>query len=828
MLSGAAGFSAVIPESIQAALTIDPKPGSSFLDAEHVVILMQENRSFDHSFGTLQGVRGFNDPRAIDLPNGNPVWFQENEEGETFDPFRLDIKNTKITWMGDLPHSRASQVDAHNNGKYDNWLPSKKSGKKKYANLPLTMGYYTREDLPFYYALADAFTVCDQNFCSAMTSTTPNRSMFWTANIQSEENGLPKANIRNTDYAHAKHKWPSFPELLSKHDIDWKFYQNEITCGGGFKGEERSWLANFGCNLLEFFAAYNVKFAPMYIQGLQNQVIALQAEIENVQTASPGETESDKTKAAIQNKQKALNKAMEELKHWNMANFEKLSDAQKQLFANAFVTNINDPEFRKLTTLQYDDQGKERELKVPAGDIFYQFRKDVKEGKLPTVSWMAGPQNFSDHPSAPWYGAWYLSEIMDILTKNPDVWRKTIFIVTYDENDGYYDHIPPFSISDNKTPGTGKCAPAMDTEKEFVRLKNELMQGIPEKQAREAPIGLGFRVPMIIASPWSRGGKVCSQIFEHTSTLQFLEVFCSNKFNKKIHFDNINPWRRSISGNLTSSFSIFKNAPDRSLAFLNRNKFIETIYNAKFRNEPTGFNKVGENDLKNGNLLEWLPEQEPGTRPACALPYQLFADGKLDVNKEQFSINMEASSEHFGAKAAGAPFRVYAIGNHKALADNKKFELNRNWNYSVAAGNKLSDQWQLADFERQQYQLRLYGPNGFFREFKGDRYDPDISVFCGYQNQNGLTGNIEILISNEMNRDITIEIKDRSYGNATVLHNIPAGKNEFRIVLNLKKSSGWYDYSIKLAGFDKFSQKFAGHVDTGLDSNTDPAMGRVK
>ncbi|MCH5596963.1 alkaline phosphatase family protein [Niabella ginsengisoli] len=294
LLSGAAGVTAFVPDSIKAAMAIDPKPGSTFLDAEHVVILMQENRSFDHSYGTLQGVRGFNDPRAISLPNKNPVWFQTDDKGDTYAPFRLDIKNSKITWMGDLPHSRASQVDAHNLGKYDQWLLAKKSGNKKYASMPLTLGHYTREDLPFYYAMADAFTICDQNFCSVMTSTTPNRSFFWTANIMYEENGLTKANIRNTDYAAAKLKWATFPELLSKNEIGWKFYQNEISTGGGFKGEERSWLANFGCNLLEFFAAYNVKFAPKYIQSLQNQVDTLPGEINNLQEASPGEMDEEK------------------------------------------------------------------------------------------------------------------------------------------------------------------------------------------------------------------------------------------------------------------------------------------------------------------------------------------------------------------------------------------------------------------------------------------------------------------------------------------------------------------------------------------------------
>ncbi|HRQ49998.1 MAG TPA: alkaline phosphatase family protein, partial [Agriterribacter sp.] len=175
LLSGAAGFSTLLPASVQRAFAIDPPAGSTYLDAEHVVILMQENRSFDHCFGSLQGVRGFNDPRVITLPDKKPVWLQTNEKGETYAPFRLDIKDTKVTWMGDLPHSRPSQVDAHNGGKYDQWLTAKRSGNKKYSGMPLTLGYYNRADLPFNYGMADAFTVCDQHFSSATTSTTPNR-----------------------------------------------------------------------------------------------------------------------------------------------------------------------------------------------------------------------------------------------------------------------------------------------------------------------------------------------------------------------------------------------------------------------------------------------------------------------------------------------------------------------------------------------------------------------------------------------------------------------------------------------------------------------------
>ena len=128
ILSGATGLMHILPPAIQKALAINPAPGSTYLDAEHIVLLMQENRSFDHTYGTLQGVRGFNDPRAITLPNKNTVWLQTNEKGETFAPFRFDIKGTKATWMSSLPHGWADQVDARNNGKYDQWLISKRSG----------------------------------------------------------------------------------------------------------------------------------------------------------------------------------------------------------------------------------------------------------------------------------------------------------------------------------------------------------------------------------------------------------------------------------------------------------------------------------------------------------------------------------------------------------------------------------------------------------------------------------------------------------------------------------------------------------------------------
>lgn len=833
LLSGAAGISTMLPASIQRALAIDPKLGSSFLDAEHIVILMQENRSFDHCFGTLQGVRGFNDPRAVTLPDQKPVWMQTNAIGDTYAPFRLNIKDSKVTWIGSLPHSRASQVDAYNKGKYDGWLTAKRSGNKKYSGMPLTLGHYNREDLPFNFAMADAFTVCDQNFCSGMTSTTPNRSFFWTGKISYDLDGLQKVNIRNDDFSYGKLPWRAFPELLSENDVPWRFYQNDLSCGGGYKGEERAWLANFGCNLLEFFAAYNVKFSSRYVKNLQKLIETLPDEINKLEEASPSsDTAAKKIKADLKNKLEALDNATSELKKWSQEEYGKLSGRQKTLFQSAFVVNSGDPDYRDITTLSYSEGNTKREVTVPKGDVLYQFRKDVNTGKLPAVSWLAGPQNFSDHPSAPWYGAWYVSEILDILTKNPEVWKKTIFITTYDENDGYFDHVTPFSIPDEKVPGTGLVSKGIDTEIEHVRLANELKQGIPEKAAREAPIGLGFRVPMLIASPWSRGGRVCSEVFDHTSTLQFLEVFFSKKLKKDIRIENISNWRRTICGDLTSVFTPFNGEKMDKINFLDRNNMVETIYNAKFKAEPSGFKKITNTDVAAFKAKPVgsgvMSQQEKGIRPSCALPYELYVDGQLQAGQKNFELKFKAGKDVFGEKATGAPFTVYAPVKFNDASTGA--EICRNWSFAVIAGDTLSYNWPVDSFEDGKYHLRVNGPNGYYREFIGNRNNPDLTVSVVYEHIRGnkkLSGNVVLEIVNKnASKDYAIAIKDLGYRKNNVEKKIAAG-NTLVVVLDLKQSHGWYDFSLTVAGTDHFEQRYAGRVETGEASFTDPVMGGI-
>lgn len=833
LLSGSAGLTGILPEAIQRALAINPPLGSTYLDAEHIVILMQENRSFDHCYGSLQGVRGFNDPRAITLPDKNLVWLQSNGDGETYIPFRLNIKDTKSTWMGSLPHSWRDQVDARNNGKYDQWLVAKKSGHESYAKMPLTLGYYNREDIPFYYALADAFTVCDQNFCSSLTGTTPNRLYLWTGTIREEQNKNSYANVRNenVDYDKAV-RWKTFPERLEENNISWKIYQNELSVGVGIAGEEEAWLANFTDNPIEWFAQYNVKFLPAYIAFLPKKIALISSEIKVLEDTLKGSTQtdeaSDRLKKKLLESQTLLATTLEEQKKYTKDNYKKLSAYEKSLHEKAFTTNRQDPFYHQLTALKYHDGATEQEVKIPKGDVLHQFRTDVKRGSLPTVSWLVAPENFSDHPGAPWYGAWYVSEVMDILTKNPEIWKKTIFILAYDENDGYFDHVPPFTVPNPSQPDTGLTSKGIPADVEFVTLEQD-MKKKAEKDSRESSIGLGYRVPLVIASPWNRGGMVCSQVFDHTSVLQFLEKFLSHKRGKKIEESNISAWRRTVCGDLTSAFKPYQGEKITLPSFLSKNDFIESVHKAKFKKDPSGYRPLEKHEIeminKDPSSFPLMPRQEKGTRTACALPYQLYVDGRLHEDKKMFSIKFQASDEIFGKKTAGSPFTVYAPGKYKAN-DEDLWEAVKTWSYAVMAGDTITDTWPLSAFENENYHLRVYGPNGFFREFTGNSEDAPLDISCEYERSSvkDLTGNIHVRIINTGSDSYTIEINDQAYEQPpqTV---IIAPKGQATLTVDLAKSYGWYDFIVGVTGVEHFKKRYAGKVENGLEGLTDPAMG---
>ena len=406
----ATAFAATLmPPNVRRALAQEPVRRASLKDIKHVVLLMQENRSFDHYFGTLAGVRGFDDPNALKLPDGRSVFYQpdpQNPDGYLL-PFHLDTHKTSAQKIPSTNHGWKTQHEAWNNGRMDNWVSAHR--KADGPNGPYTMGYYTRADIPFQFALAEAFTICDAYHCSLMGPTGPNRMYWMTGTIDPE--GKHGGPVKENDVIHGGYRWTTYAERLEKAGISWKVYQQED---------------NYNTNVLEYFT-----------------------------------------------------------------NFMK-ADRNSSLH-------------------------KRGAFRGPEG----QFEYDAINDKLPAVSWIMPTSYQSEHPDfLPADGAAFVASKIDAIAANPEVWAKTVFILNYDENDGIFDHVAP-------------PVPPQGTEHEFIY---------------DVPIGAGFRVPCIIVSPWTAGGWVCSQPFDHTSALQFLEKFTG------VREENISAWRRQTFGDLTSAF----------------------------------------------------------------------------------------------------------------------------------------------------------------------------------------------------------------------------------------------------------------------------------
>ncbi|WP_437207007.1 phosphocholine-specific phospholipase C [Planctomicrobium sp. SH664] len=823
-LAGAAGLQGSLLAAVQRAAAIEPEQGSSFLDAEHVVILMQENRSFDHAFGSLRGVRGFNDPRAIRLADGNPVFVQTSKEGDRHVPFELDMKQTKVTWMGSLPHGWTDQVDAANKGLHDRWLDVKKSSRKDYASIPLTLGYHTRKDIPFYYALADAFTICDQNFCSTLTGTIPNRLYLWTGTSRTAQTDDAQIIVRNEDCEYRKWvQWTTFPERLQDAGISWKIYQNELDLPTGLSSEEEGWLSNYGDNPIEHFLQFKSRFYPRHRQYLEKSNRALPGEIallEEQLAGKSGEEAAALTKQLNKLKQRLADQ-LQDIKEFSQIAYDKLSEREKSLHARAFTTNSGDSHYRRLEELSYRDGAETRRLNVPRGDVLYQFRKDVEQGALPGVSWIVPSARFSDHPSNAWFGQWYLSEVLNILTSNPDVWKKTIFILTYDENDGYFDHIPPFQAPHPNRPETGRSSPGLSTAFEYLERDADFKYK-PKSSLRDNSIGLGFRVPMIIASPWSRGGAVCSQVFDHTSVLRLLEKIASHRSGREVRETNITPWRRAICGDLTAAFRPSAEGSPGLNDFLVRDTYIEEIYNSRFKGLPAGYDPLTDAEVEQIRQVPQdsrLPRQEPDTRVACPLPYELAVNGALSESRSQFVIRFEARQERFGERAAGSPFIVYAVTSRGLKVRY----------YGVEPGSAVEDSWDLSDFQDGRYHLRVHGPNGYYREFRGNAGDPLGQVQFHEAVQRSSTpvaglAQLQIKLDSPSNETpLILDVTDLSYGHPA--QQWKSGEEKTGMIsFDTRSSGGWYDIQVTSPQLPGFVKRYAGKLETGEWTTSDPLM----
>jgi phospholipase C len=645
-LAGATAAAAAFP-SISRALAIPAKRRTGTIrDVKHVVILMQENRGFDHYFGTMRGVRGFGDRFPIPLESGKPVWFSSDGTRE-IPPYHRDSTTSNALVGFGTPHSYSDSQAAWGQGKMNLWAKY----KTQYA-----MGYYKRDDIPFQFALAEAFTLCDAYHCSITTGTDPNRIVFWSGSnfnpvlraqgincttTDSEPNNLrcwpnpsrwvdglpqPQPTYR---YTGSDFNWDTIPDLLQRAGVSWHIYQDM----------NNNWTgAMHGCLAFASFR-HAQPGEPNYVHGL---------------TGGP--------------------------------------------------------------------------------DYLDRLRADVKNGTLPQVSWILPTQANSEHPGggSPTRAGNFTDQILDALTSNPEVWSQTVFFLTFDENDGFFDHLPPPAVPSYDIDGNlmGKATMPLAGEY-FSNTVGNVLNSQDTISGNIRPWGLSARVPMYVVSPWSKGGWVNSQVFDHTSVGRFLE----KRFGIKV--EAISPWHRAISGDLTTAFDF--DSPDRRFPELPDQSHWQAS-DAHQRTLPAPTAPANPQPLF----------QETGVRFSRALPYILHANAQVDARKGE--VRLLFANTGF----AGAVFHVY-----------DKLHLDRiPRRYTVEAGRMLDDEWEVGDDGL--YDLWVLGPNGFHRHFKGDldkvrRHDaPNPEIFAGY---NVHDGGLHLQLRNDGDGHVRFTVKsNKIYG----------------------------------------------------------------
>ncbi|MEU1517595.1 phosphocholine-specific phospholipase C [Streptomyces sp. NPDC005811] len=667
-LAGATTAFTALSGSIEraAALPANHRTGS-IEDVEHIVVLMQENRSFDHYFGTLRGVRGFGDPRPVTLANGASVWHQSDGTKDVL-PFHPDADDLGMAFLQDLPHGWNDGHAAFHGGKYDGWIAAKSA---------TTMAYLNRQDIPFHYALADAFTLCDAYHCSFIGSTDPNRYYLWTGYTGNDgKGGGPVLGNDEVGY-----NWTTYPERLEKAGVSWKIYQDVgdgLDKAGGWGWIQDAYRGNYGDNSLLYFTQY--------------------------QNAQPGDPLYDKARTG--------------------------TDARR-------------------------------------GEGFFdRLKADVQGGKLPQISWIVAPEAFTEHPNWPAnYGAWYVAQVLDALTSDPKVWAKTALFITYDENDGFFDHVvpafPPASAAQGRS--------TVDTGPDVFKGDSGHVAG---------PYGLGQRVPMLVISPWSKGGYVCSETFDHTSVIRFME----RRFG--VHEPNISPWRRTVCGDLTSAFD-FSRTDTRPVSLPGTDGY-----------EPP--DRVRHPDyVPTPPAHPVLPRQERGHRPTRPLKYAPFVDGSANGGAGEITLTFASGAQ------AGAAFLVTS-GNR---ADGP-------WSYTTGSGKTVSDTWNPAA-SGGSYDLTVHGPNGFLRTFRGKG--------AGLEATARHTGDgLELTFTNKTSHAAVLTLTDGYGGRAASVRVRPGAVVRHRV--DLTRSRRWYDITVTADGDADFVRRFAGHVENGRPGVSDPAI----
>jgi phospholipase C len=674
----------MLSDSIARALAIPAHRATrSLRDVEHIVVLMQENRSFDHYYGVMRGVRGYGDPHPVTLPNGRPVWYQA--EGSTVvPPFRPNVGNLALTFIEDLDHSWDGTHQMFNGGNWDQWLPAKTT---------TCMAHMKRSDLPFHYALADAFTVCDANFCSMLGPTDPNRYYMWTGWDGNDGKGGGPV-IANDELGY---DWQTYPERLQAAGISWKIYQDSglgLDAAGVWGFTKDAYIGNYGDNSLLYFHQY--------------------------QNAAPGSPLYQRARTG---------------------------------------TDVKD-----------------------GGGFFDILKADVKSGKLPRVSWIVAPEAYTEHPAWPaGWGAWYTAGVLNALTADPEVWSKTALVITFDENDGFFDHVVgPY-------PNVGGLA-----GQSTVPLDNELFEGnagTPKGTNGDAgPYGLGVRVPLLVVSPWSSGGWVCSEVFDHTSVIRFIEA----RFG--VDEPNITPWRRAVCGDLTAAFD-FEGTRDRVPRLPSVAAYKPTGTDPPPGMEPPPFHPTPP-------AVGAVPTQEPGVRPSRRLGY------RLHVGFDAGSRRLKLAFKNRGKLGVGIQVRSLTVAGAP-------------YTYTIGAGDELTPSLPNPGT----YDLSLHGPNGFFRHFAGSRK----TVLSVKVDDDHRLGRLRLQItdagdhgrSGRGRHPVVVKVAD-AYGPDR--HIQVKGTEE--ITVETHRSGGWYDIALTTPSDPRFSYQLAGRLESAGRLTSDPQFGR--
>ena len=724
------------PPSIRRALAIPANNKTGTIqDVEHIVVLMQENRSFDHYFGTLPGVRGFGDRFTVPLPGGRNVWQQSDADGKLVLPYHLDQTKGNAQRVSGTPHEWLDSQEAWDGGRLSQWPRYKTSA---------AMGYFKEAEVPFQFSLANAFTLCDSYHCAMHTGTDANRSFHLTgtngstaqnvAFVNNEWDWLDgRASAVNTGYT-----WKTYAERLEDAGVSWICYQNMPD----------EWGDNMLGAFRQFRRANRASPFPVSSGGAPN------APYSNSGQATPYHA------------------------------YDPASD------------NPGNPLYKGIANTL---PGSKPEEYLDA------FRSDIKAGRLPQVSWINAPSIYCEHPgpSSPVQGAWFLQEILDALTAVPEVWSKTVVLVNFDENDGYFDHVPSPSAPSLINPIDSRSAAAGKTTLADADLVHEYFTQQPPEGSRSQPapdgrvFGPGPRVPLYVLSPWSRGGWVNSQVFDHTSVLRFIEA----RFGVKE--PNISPYRRAVCGDLTSAFNF---ATPNSEA-------LPTLTGRKNRTEADRL-RLDQEALTQVPLPldPQLPKQPTGTRPSRALPYELHTSAKADV------VNGKLQLLFLNTGKAAAVFHVYDKRHLDRLPRR----------YMVEAGKKLDDTWAAMADDAGLYDLWVLGPNGFHRHFKGnlntlragDAAQPEVRVCYDIAN-----GNVYLNMRNDGKAACKFTIVAKAYrtdGPWTATVNGGANVDQH---WDLAASGQWYDFAVTCDADPAYYRRFAGRVETGKHTVSDPAMG---